>query len=338
MKNVILAVVASFAVSGVGTAQFTEPKNGGTGGTTPAKGSPPPYCMTNGDLTACLRGNEAVPSFINGINSLVNNEDAPGVNAYDLNRAGADWEHIISGAEDTRNRFEPRTGAYTLSVVDGQTIQLTRLAADDAWGVGETSTFKMVAPHAIDLTARFTVQDASVFAPYGYALMFFADYMAAVPDLSLHFLGQTGPGQPESWITTDAPPGSPCWSQGGNFRHVAAAALPYAANHSTCYNVASYEWPRYTKPFYYGLSSNGMVYEVMFDKGYSAEDQMRLTLFKFLIKLGQPLRPAWDWQYVINQVVSGQEYGYRARIVWKQFVSADDVLSDYQTWIASLLP
>jgi hypothetical protein len=35
-------------------------------------------------------------------------------------------------------------------------------------------------------------------------------------------------------------------------------------------------------------------------------------------------------------VESGEEYGFRGRLVWKQFVSAEDCLHEYEQWAAHL--
>ena len=47
-------------------------------------------------------------------------------------------------------------------------------------------------------------------------------------------------------------------------------------------------------------------------------------------------RPAWDFQYVIHNVQEGKEYGFKARLVWKKFVSPEDCLKEYETWSASV--
>ena len=73
---------------------------------------------------------------------------------------------------------------------------------------------------------------------------------------------------------------------------------------------------------------------MMFDKSYTARDEIRFSLFKF--KVPKFPRPAFDWQYVIHQVAAHQEYGFRARMVWKEFVSEEDCRQDYARWIQSL--
>ena len=68
----------------------------------------------------------------------------------------------------------------------------------------------------------------------------------------------------------------------------------------------------------------------MFDRTSSEVDQVRFSLFKF--KLKNHPRPAWDFQYVINKVEPGKEYGFNGRVVWKRFVSPEDCLAEYERW------
>ena len=72
----------------------------------------------------------------------------------------------------------------------------------------------------------------------------------------------------------------------------------------------------------------------MFNRMYSAEDEIRFSLFKF--KTNKYPRPALDWQYVIHKVRAGEPYGFRARLVWKAFQSADDCRLEYERWRAGL--
>ena len=69
----------------------------------------------------------------------------------------------------------------------------------------------------------------------------------------------------------------------------------------------------------------------MFDRAYTAADEIRFSLFKFKVK-GEQRRPAWDFQYIIHKVEEGKQYGYQGRLVWKKFVSYDDCLKEYEKW------
>lgn len=73
-----------------------------------------------------------------------------------------------------------------------------------------------------------------------------------------------------------------------------------------------------------------MALTLMFDKSHTPLDEIRFSLFKF--KLPKFPRPAWDFQYVIRQIEEQREYGFRARVVWKTFVSPEDCLAEYDAW------
>lgn len=77
-----------------------------------------------------------------------------------------------------------------------------------------------------------------------------------------------------------------------------------------------------------------MVWQVQFDRTSSPEDEVRFSLFKF--KLPARKRPAWDFQYVIRDIVEGKPYGFRARAIWKKWVSPEDCLAEYERWAAGL--
>ena len=110
-----------------------------------------------------------------------------------------------------------------------------------------------------------------------------------------------------------------------------AAPLEYDAEHNFKLNVWSYDYPRFSKPFYYGRARGGMVLILMFNKMVSEAEEIRFSLFKFKVR-AQSRRPAWDFQYVIHQVEEGKQYGYKGRLVWKKFVSPDDCMKEYEKW------
>src|SRR5262249_35236329 len=161
-------------------------------------------------------------------------------------------------------------------------------------------------------------------------VLFFADYMNDVVKVALHFKGVPAAGASETWIEADAPPGHPDYNHGGTFRHRDASALAYDSDHNFKLNLWSYDYPRFTEPFYFGRAAGGMAFLLMFGRGWSLRDEIRFSLFKFKVP-GRP-RPAWDFQYVIHPVETGVAYGFRGRLVWKPFVSADDCEREYRQW------
>ena len=292
-----------------------------------------------GDLSVQFRDNSQSPRMLSGISELLNTRHAADYDAWDPGTRGAsaglNFEHIITGHPNLNNKFSPRHGQYTLRALsDGNSVLLTRRAEHSPWKMASTLKYTATPPHYIDFEFRCTPQDASLFGPRGYAVLFFANYMNDVEDISLHFRGHKSAGAPEQWITADAPKGHPDWNGGGNYRALSANDLEYDEDVKFRLNTWSYDWPRIAKPFYYGRAAHGMTLILMFDRLYSDRDQIRFSLYKF--KLPTHPRPAWDFQYVINQAESGTEYGFRGRLVWKQFVSDQNCLDEYRRWSSTL--
>lgn len=295
--------------------------------------------ITEGDLQVVLRDNAQSPAVLSGLASLFHAKDAPEFSAFDsANSAagvGLNFEHIISGHRNPNNSFTPRKGKFALEPLpDARSARLVRKKEDDPWAVSSTLKYTVTKPHYIDMDFRCTPHDKTLFGKRGYAILFFANYMNDVEDVALHFRGVEGPRQKEKWIKADAPKSHADWNQGGTYRSRPAADLEYDADHNFKLNSWSYDYPRFTRPFYYGRAGKGMVFLLMFDKMYSAEEEIRFSLFKF--KLPKAPRPAWDFQYVLHSITVGKEYGFKARLVWKKFISPEDCLKEYDAWVASL--
>jgi hypothetical protein len=296
----------------------------------------PTATITEGDLRVVFRDNSQSPKVLSGIASLVNERDAPGFDAIEPDSPGAsgglNWEHVISGHKSRNNAFTPRSGKMQLCrCPDGKSVVLVRKAEDDPWVMSGKIVYTVTSPHFIDVDVRCIPHDKALFGKQGYAILFFADYLNDVQNVALHFRGFDGPGQLEKWISADAPKRHADWNQGGTYRSSRAFELAYDADHNFKLNSWSYDWPRFTKPFYYGLAAKEMVFMLMFDKTWPEEDEIRFSLFKF--KVPRFPRPAWDFQYVIRSIKEEKEYGFKARLVWKRFVSQEDCLEEYRKWV-----
>jgi hypothetical protein len=295
--------------------------------------------IEHGELKVVFRDNSGSPRVLSGVGSLVNVRAAPAFDAFDPDSPGAsaglNFEHIICGHASPHNRFAPRLQEYALErAVDRPTVRLVRQAQDDPWRVSSTLTYTLREPYYVDLEFRCLAHDPSLFGKRRYAVFFFANYMNDVEQIALNFLGLEREGEGERWIAADAPPGHADYNGGGTYRHARAPPLAYDADHDFKLNLWSYDWPRYTRPFYFGRAAHGMTLIMMFDKAYEEADEIRMSLFKF--KVPKSPRPAFDWQYVIHHVEPRREYGFRARLAWKPFVDADDCRREYERWRAEL--
>ena len=294
--------------------------------------------IERGDLSVLLRDNALSPKLLSGVDSLFNLKGAPGFDAFDPDdrgaSAGLNFEHVICGHSNSANAFTPRRGRYELHKLEDHSAMLVRKAEDDPWALSSTLKYSVNEPNAIEFEFECRAKDKALFGKRGYAVLFFADYMNDVTDAAIHFRGVTGPDAAEEWISADAPPGNPDFNHGGTYRSVPAQALEYDTNHNFKLNLWSYDYPRFTQPFYFGRASNDMVFILMFDQMHSPEAEIRFSVFKF--KLPRRPRPAWDFQYVIHKVEENRAYAFKGRLVWKKFVSPEDCWSEYRRWRASL--
>ena len=295
--------------------------------------------LKNGELSVLVRDNSQSPKVLSGLQSLFNVKYADGYDAYDPestgSSAGLNFEHIISGHNDERNKFTPRHGKYSLHRIDEQTVELRRRREDSPWDVSSSLRYTVIAPHYVDFEFKCIPHDRTKFGQRGYGIFFWANYMNQVDDVAFHFLGKEKAGADEKWISAPAPKTHPDYIGGGTYRHISASPLVYDSNHNFKLNVWSYDWPRFTKPFYFGRATNDMTFMLMFDRSHSMDDEIRFSLFKFKVK-DQQRKPAWDFQYVIHNVEEGREYGYRGRLVWKKFVSEAECLREYESWQGTL--
>lgn len=285
-------------------------------------------------LRLVVRDNSQSPTVLGGIDSLVNIRDEPAFDAFDPDSkgasAGANFEHIIAGHRSEHNSFTPRRGKTRLERLGSDAVAIVRDAADEPWAIRSRLHYRIVPPHYVDIDFRCIAQDASKFGRHRYAIFFFANYMNEVADIGLNFRGLAGPNSREEWLRVDAPAGHADWNQGGTYRSANAAPLAYDADHNFRLNSWSYEFPRFTQPFFFGRAAKNMVFQMMFDRAHTPIDEIRFSIFKF--KLKRFPRPAWDYQYVVRNLEDGREYGFRARMIWKRFVSAEDCESEWATW------
>jgi hypothetical protein len=312
---------------------------------TPARAADPAWqesetaTVEHGELKALFRDNSQSPQVLSGVDALFNLRRAADFDAFDPDSPGAsaglNFEHIIAGHSSPNNLFMPRHHRYTLSRAEGlPMVRLVRNVEDDPWRMSSTLTYTVREPYYIDLDFRCRAHEPELFGKRGYAVLFFANYMNDVAQVALNFLGKDNLRAEEGWISADAPAGHADYNGGGTYRSLEAPPLEYDTDHNFKLNLWSYDGPRFTKPFYFGRAARDMTLIMMFDKSCTPRDEIRFSLFKF--KVPKFPRPAFDWQYVIHKVEPGQEYGFRARMAWKQFVSAEDCQAEYDRWAGQL--
>ncbi len=287
--------------------------------------------MSAGDLRVAAWDNSYSPGQLSGLRSLFNLRDAPDYDAFSV---ALNFEHVISGHHRPENDFSPRHGPYRLKQIDETTVEWVRRSGDSPWKLESTLRATLSGPSAIDFQFRCTPRDASLFGEHGYAVLFWANYMNPLTEIAMHFRGVTGPESEPGWVSVEATRTDFLHRHGGVYRSRDSKRLAYADDHKSPWNVASYEYPRFTRPFYYARADHGMVLIMMFDRMVTDRDEIRFAMYRFQVK-ARSRRPAWDFQYVIRQVQTDREYGFRGRLVWKRFVSGSDCEAEYERWLAS---
>lgn len=290
--------------------------------------------LREGELMVQLQDNSRSPQVLSGLQSLTHRLTSD-FDAFDPqspgSSAGLSFEHIICGHQNWRNQLAPRRGRYELyHLPDARSATLVRKREDSPWDMSSTLTYTVRKPHYVDFQFRCTPHSQQLFGKRGHAICCFANYMNAVDDSAIHFLGVNATSDKEQWITSDAPDEHPDWNQGGTFRHDNAPAVEYDDNHDFKQNSWSYDAPRFTQPFYYGRTQRGMVFMLMFDQDSTPQAEIRFTVFQS--SRPERMRPAWGFQYVMRRIQENQKYGFQGRLVWKPWVSREDCLAEYVRW------
>ena len=47
---------------------------------------------------------------------------------------------------------------------------------------------------------------------------------------------------------------------------------------------------------------------------------------------GGPQNPAWDFQLIIPDFIVGKEYSFNARLIYKEWKDAEDILREFNKW------
>jgi hypothetical protein len=277
-----------------------------------------------GDLTAVIGDNEIYDQRrygYNGIHKLVHRTNPKSI--FDV--AGLNLEHIFDGDQDQRDLahdkkifFDPRNHPMTLTRISDSEAELHQAETAPYW-LESWTRFKLTAPHYIDFTFRCKPHQHAF--RNNYIGLFWASYIAAPDDKSLYFRDEKG------------------WVQFCTQAHNVHSTVPHKDDKAElkfldvpeqCLykNISPL---RYSDPFYTGLFGTHQ-WILMFDRTEGIR-------FCHSPSSGGPPsspNPAWDFQFTIPQYDVLQEYGFRARGVYRERCSRDEVLKEVQDWRATL--
>jgi len=277
--------------------------------------------ITVGDIEAVFVDNGAFGEHRAGYNGMASltHKRAPRtlfVPAY----AGFNLEHIFGG--DMVEKFEPRKHPMTLETVSDATVVLHQ-SPTPASAVESTTRFTVKPPHYIDVEFECVARNVNFFE-YGYMGLFWASYIHEPEDKRIRFLGRDEAGGELRWIAAF----SETHGVKSTHRHINDRMELVFPPDSQPLLVSDYSEYRYAESFYYGRFRD-MVFVYMWDRSEGIRFAQSPTG-------GGPKNPAWDFQFIVLEPEAGKHYGFKARVVYKPFISGDDVLDEYNKWNASV--
>ncbi len=279
------------------------------------------FKISNGDLSAVFVDNSAIPPMhgagYNGLASLTHRLDDSIL--FVPRYAGFNLEHIFAG-DSLVELFEPRRHPMILYKKNAAEVMLYQSPTPIS-GVESLTAFKLVPPHYIDVTFSCILHNKSFFR-HGYAGLFWASYIHAPKDQKIYFISSDSLSGHESWIST--------YSEKHGVRsthlHRKDQNELFFAHNFNASLASHFSTYRFEHPFYFGLN-RGMVLAQLFDA-------KKIIRFSQSPTGGGGGNPAWDFQYIIPRPKTGKIYSFKARLIYKPYVSAEDIRSEYIKWKA----
>jgi len=194
-------------------------------------------------------------------------------------------------------------------------------------GGSAVERFEVVAPCYLDYTVRFTAGGER-------AHWNCASYMNAPEDPAIYLINTDG-----EWMRHYDP-------EHGS----AASVLPEGMEPPELQTVPGAKYAHGTNSFadslsglrfdperalFYGNIDGGMVLIYMFERGHEVIPYMSPSGGGWHEELGRRC-PAWDFRYRLSGLTPGEEVVLRHRLVYKPFVSREDVLAEYEAWKENL--
>lgn len=276
-----------------------------------------------GDLTAVIGDNAASGTHRAGYNGLWSlTHKTQDTSLFVPAVAGMNLEHIYDGETldakgETKIFFEPRNAKMTFKKVSATEAELHQ-PPTPTFKLESWTTFTLRKPDVIDFA--FRCKPTQHVFKRGYVGLFWASYINAPEDKSMYFLGKPG------WQQHC----TPAHDTLSTAVHLKEKFEPtFVAGHRSClYRHLS---PlKFDLPLFYGLFGKHVLI-VMFDRsegirfshspsggGYNAKE--RTT------------NPAWDFQFLVPKYDVLKEYGFKARLIYRERCSRAEVVKEYERW------
>ena len=270
-----------------------------------------------GDLTAVIGDNQAYPGHpqgYNGVHRLTHRTNPSSL----FTVTGLNLEHIFDGDQDLRGDakvlFEPRHAPMEFTRISESEAELHQ-PPTPTFFLESWTRFKLTPPHYLDLTFRCKPHQHAF--RHGYIGLFWATYIDAPENKAIYFRDDKG------WVQFCT---QTHYDQSTVLHLADKVELKFAPDtRQTLYR--SFSPLRFADPLYYGYFGTHQ-YILMFDR-------VEGIRFSHSPSGGGPpsaTETAWDWQFIIPSYEVAREYGYRARVVYRERGSRNDVLEEYRTW------
>jgi hypothetical protein len=241
--------------------------------------------------------------------------------------AGFNLEHIFDGDQELRDVgesrqrfFEPRKAPMTFRRLSESEAELYQ-PATPTFKLESWTRFRLVAPHFIDFS--FRCRPTQPVFRHGYIGLFWASYINAPEDKSMYFRGNQR------------------WQQLCTQQHYQGSTVVPRDNsldltftpdlRDALYKNLS---PlRFEEPFFYGLFRQHMLI-VMFEGSAGIRFTHSPSGGGTNTEL-QTTNPAWDFQFIIPTYEVQREYGFRARVVYRERCARPEVMREFQDWKTS---
>jgi hypothetical protein len=282
-----------------------------------------------GDLTAVIGDNEAYDEHragYNGIHRLVHRTEQ--ATLFVPSVAGFNLEHIFDGDQELRDVggdrrvfFEPRRAPMTFKRLSESEAELHQ-PPTPTFHLESWTRFRLAAPHYIDVS--FRCKPTQHVFRHGYIGLFWASYINAPEDKSMYLR------RDQRWLQL-------CTPQHNHFSTVAHRDNRFDLTFTPGLGDALYKnlSPlRFDEPFFYGLFRQHMLI-VMFDRSEGIRFTHSPSGGGTHAGL-QTTNPAWDFQFIIPAYEVPKEYGFQARIVYRERCPRAEVLREFRDWIDSL--
>lgn len=277
-----------------------------------------------GDITAVIGDNAAQGEHragYNGVWSLTHKTEP--TNLFVPTIAGLNFEHIFDGetadppGQGSKLFFEPRNAKMTFEKLSATEAELTQ-PPTPTFHLESKTRFTLREPDTIDFRFRFKATQ-HVFKR-GYLGLFWANYINAPDDKSMYLRGKN------LWLQH-------CTPVHDAMSTVVHEADPFRLTFAEGYRECLYKSIsplRYGLPLFYGLFRKH-IFIVMFDR----TSGLRLTHSPSgggTNTAAQTTNPAWDFQYVLPKYDVNTEYELRARAIYRERCSREQVLREYEAW------